>query len=85
MKPVTKRTRLRAGIKKVVHINGHVLRSNKLRGTHKPCITVQCVDGVFYGRRVKLPASELRQHFEQPRRNGAVVWIETRGEVEVFP
>lgn len=84
MRRITRKTTLRAGIKKVIHINGHVLRRNKQRGRKDPCITVQCTDGVFYGRRVKLPASELGQHFDRPRSNGAVVWIETRGKVEVY-
>lgn len=86
MRCVTQPTRLRAGIKKVVHINGAVIRANKKHGEDQPCITVQCIDGVFYGREVRFPAgTTLAQHFDQPRHNGAVVWLETRGVVEVMP
>jgi hypothetical protein len=86
MKIVTHRTRIRAGITKVVHINGAVLRANKRQSSNNPCLTVQCTDGVYYGRRVLFPKGVvLEQHFDQPRSNGAVVWLTTRSEVVVCP
>ena len=71
-------------MKKKIHINMHVIRSNKKNGTNNPVITVKTYKSNTYGHEVEiLGKSKVVYSPDKPLSCGARVWIETDGEVLV--
>jgi len=71
-------------LKKKIHINMHVIRSNKKNGTNDPVITVKTYKSNTYGHEVEiLGKSKVVYSPDKPLSCGARVWIETDGEVLV--
>ena len=71
-------------MKKKIHINMHVIRSNKKNGTNDPVITVKTYKSNTYGHEVDiLGKSKVVYSPDNPLPCGARVWIETDGEVLV--
>ena len=71
-------------MKKKIHINMHVIRSNKKNGTNDPVITVKTYKSNTYGHEVEiLGKSKVVYSPDKPLSCGARVWIETDGEVLV--
>ena len=69
-------------MKKKIHINMHVIRSNKKNGTNDPVITVKTYKSNTYGHEVEiLGDSKVVYSPEKPLSCGAKVWIETDAEV----
>ena len=69
-------------MKKKIHINMHVIRSNKKNGTNDPVITVKTYKSNTYGHEVDiLGNSKVVYSPDKPLSCGARVWIETDGEV----
>lgn len=76
----TKRAALagRAGPRKRIHVNKHVIAANAKTGANDPAITIQTSDGSFTCRRVLWEGvSEMVHDAEHPLSCGAKVWIET--------
>ncbi len=83
---VEKRTELRGRIKKVIHVNGSVIRRNKRTGAQEPHYTVKCVDGNFYCRAFQVNGTVVGvSNYTQRHRSGAVAWLETRDPMTLFP
>jgi hypothetical protein len=80
-----KRTpKLRAGTIKRLHVDQHVIRSNRSSGGDDPPVTVQlstgslkCSHAIIHGK------SELIYSPEKPLACGARLWVETRARVEI--
>ena len=71
-------------MKKKIHINMHVIRSNKKNGTNDPVITVKTYKSNTYGHEVDiLGNSKVVYSPDKPLSCGARVWIETDSEVLV--
>ena len=69
-------------MKKKIHINMHVIRSNKKNGTNDPVITVKTYKSNTYGHEVDiLGNSKVVYSPDKPLSCGARVWIETDGDV----
>ena len=69
-------------MKKKIHINMHVIRSNKKNGTNDPVITVKTYKSNTYGHEVDiLGNSKVVYSQDKPLSCGARVWIETDGDV----
>jgi len=69
-------------MKKKIHINMHVIRSNKKNGTNDPVITVKTYKSNTYGHEVDiLGKSRVVYSPDKPLSCGARVWIETDSEV----
>lgn len=69
-------------MKKKIHINMHVIRSNKKNGTNDPVITVKTYKSNTYGHEVDiLGNSKVVYSPDKPLSCGARVWIETDSEV----
>jgi|TARA_R110000822_G_scaffold6743_2_gene28386 hypothetical protein len=69
-------------MKKKIHINQHVIRSNKKNGTKNPVITVKTSKSNTYASEVDiLDKSKLVYRPDKPLSCGAKVWIETEGKV----
>ena len=72
------------GLKTVIHVNQHIIKSNRKHGRTDPVITAKNSRGNFYGHTVKITGEcEVMYRPEKPLRCGAHVWIETKGTVEV--
>jgi hypothetical protein len=77
---------IKAGTVKRIHVNGHVIRSNKKQGRDDPVFTVKTSKENTYGKTVCiLGPAMLVQDFDKRLASGAVAWIETRAEVEIYP
>lgn len=78
-------TLVKAGTIKRIHVNGAVIRRNKKEHRDDPVFTVKSNKKNTYGRTVCIRGpSMLVQDFEARLASGAVAWIETRAEVEIY-
>lgn len=74
---------------KRIHINQHVIRSNRTSGAREPVITVKDHRSNSYGSRVDIldaagqPVATVVYSPDKPLSCGATVWIETKSEVKV--
>ena len=72
-----KQLALTDGTIKRIHVNQHVLRTNRKNGTNDPPITVQTSAGSFTARTVYFSKGKTMYRPERPLGCGAVLWIET--------
>jgi len=64
-------------VKAKIHINQHVIRSNRKNGEVKPCITVKTYKANHYCHEVQLKGpSKVVYSPDKPLSCGAHVWIE---------
>tara|TARA_R100000995_G_scaffold65050_1_gene34109 strand:- start:2125 stop:2343 length:219 start_codon:yes stop_codon:yes gene_type:complete len=69
-------------MKKKIHVNQHVIRSNYKTGEKKPCLTVKTYKTNTYANEVEIKgASKVIYSPDKPLPCGARVWIETDAEV----
>ena len=69
-------------MKKKIHVNQHVIRSNKKNNENNPVITVKTYKDNVYGNEVQiLGESTVVYRPNKPLSCGAKVWIETRGDI----
>jgi hypothetical protein len=70
-------------MKKIIHINQHVIRSNSKTGEREPVITVKTYKDNNYASEVKVDGPcKIVYSPDKPLSCGAKVWIETEAEVE---
>ena len=71
-------------MKKRIHVNQHVIRSNKKNNENNPVITVKTYQDNVYGNEVQiLGESTVVYSPNKPLSCGAKVWIETDAEVVI--
>lgn len=76
--------------KTFIHVNQHVIRSNRKKKECKPVITVKDYKSNQYGHEVIIydkdgnEAARVKYRPEEPLSCGAHVWIETTNKVEVI-
>lgn len=69
-------------MKKLIHVNMHVIRSNQKYGLNDPVITVKTYKDNTYAHEVDiLGPSRVVYSPDKPLPCGARVWIETEAEV----
>ena len=77
-------------MKKVIHINQHVIRSNTKSGKQDPPITVKTYKSNTRARSVVIHDAQGREvarivyRPEKPLSCGAKVWIETKNELTII-
>jgi len=72
-------------MKKIIHINQHVIKSNYKNNKRDPVITVKTYKSNNYGHQVDiLGPSKVIYSPDKPLSCGAKVWIETDSEVIVI-
>ena len=71
-------------MKKVIHVNQHVIKSNRKTGERKPPLTVKTYKSNDYTKSVVIngPCRVIYSP-DKPLPCGATVWIETESEVEI--
>jgi len=69
-------------MKKIIHINQHVIRSNSKTGEREPVITVKTYKDNNYAHEVYVDGPcKIVYSPDKPLSCGAKVWIETQAEV----
>lgn len=69
-------------MKKIIHVNQHVIRANKKNGRNSPVITVKTYKSNDYVHEVEiLGPSKVIYSPDKPLPCGAKVWIETEAEL----
>ena len=69
-------------MKKVIHINQHVIKSNSKTGEREPVITVKTYKDNNYAHEVYVDGPcKIVYSPDKPLSCGAKVWIETQAEV----
>ena len=70
-------------MKKVIHINQHVIKRNSKTGEREPVITVKTYKDNNYASEVKVDGPcKIVYSPDKPLSCGAKVWIETQAEIE---
>jgi len=71
-------------MKTIVHVNQHVIKSNRKNGVQEPVLTVKTYKDNRYAHEVIIKGdSKIVYSPDKPLSCGAHVWIETMAEVEV--
>jgi hypothetical protein len=71
-------------MKTIVHVNQHVIKSNRKNKVQDPVLTVKTYKDNRYAHEVEiLGPSKIIYSPDKPLSCGAHVWIETEGEVVV--
>ena len=69
-------------MKTKIHVNQHVVRSNKKHGKKEPVLTVKTYKSNTYAHEVQINGpSKVIYSPDKPLSCGARVWIETESEV----
>ena len=72
-------------LKKYIHINQFVIKSNHKTGAREPVITCKTYKSNEYGHEVEiLGPCKVVYSPDKPLSCGAKVWIETAGEIKVI-
>ena len=72
-------------MKTIVHVNQHVIKSNRKNKVEDPVLTVKTYKDNRYAHEVEiLGPSKIIYSPDKPLSCGAHVWIETEGEVRVL-
>ena len=72
-------------MKTKIHVNQHVVRSNKKHGKKEPVLTVKTYKSNTYAHEVEIHGpSKVIYSPDKPLSCGARVWIETESEVVVL-
>jgi len=71
-------------MKTIIHVNQHVIKSNRKKGVNDPVLTVKTYKSNEYAHEVMIHGpSKVIYSPDQPLSCGAHVWIETQSPVEV--
>jgi len=76
-------------MKKIIHINQHIIKRNAKTGERNPVITCKTYNSNIYGHEVVIKDENgktvctIVYSPDKPLPCGAVVWLETKARVEV--
>ncbi len=72
-------------MKTIIHVNQHVVKSNRKNGVEDPVLTVKTYKENKYAHEVDIKGdSKVVYSPDKPLSCGAHVWIETQGEVTII-
>ncbi len=72
-------------MKTIIHVNQHVIKSNRKNGVEDAVLTVKTYKDNRYAHEVEvLGPSKVVYSPDKPLSCGAHVWIETQGEVTII-
>jgi hypothetical protein len=72
-------------MKTIIHVNQHVIKSNRKNGVNDPVLTVKTYKSNTYAHEVEISGpSKVVYSPNKPLSCGARVWIETQSEVKVI-
>tara|TARA_R100001369_G_scaffold18617_1_gene34117 strand:- start:2895 stop:3116 length:222 start_codon:yes stop_codon:yes gene_type:complete len=71
-------------MKTLIHVNQHVIKSNRKKKVEEPVLTVKTYKSNTYAHEVNIKGdSKVVYRPDKPLSCGAHVWIETQSEVEI--
>ena len=71
-------------MKTMIHVNQHIIKSNRKNGASDPVLTVKTYNDNTYAHEVLIKGdSKVVYSPDKPLSCGAHVWIETQGKVVV--
>lgn len=71
-------------MKTIIHVNQHIIKSNRKNGVTDPVLTVKTYQTTQYAHEVNIKGpSKLVYSPDKPLSCGAHVWLETQSEVEI--
>jgi hypothetical protein len=70
-------------MKRIIHVNQHVIKRNRKTGGNEPVITCKTYKETVYGTAVRFTSGTVVYRPDKPLSCGAHVWIETDNEVLV--
>lgn len=71
-------------MKTVIHVNQHVIKSNRANGANEPVLTVKTYKSNTYAHEVEIDGpSRVVYSPDKPLSCGAHVWIETNANVVI--
>jgi hypothetical protein len=71
-------------LKTIIHVNQHVIKTNRKNNADDPVLTVKTYKSNTYAKEVNIKGdSKVVYSPDKPLSCGAHVWIETQAEVEV--
>tara|TARA_R110000868_G_scaffold5366_7_gene32694 strand:+ start:8978 stop:9199 length:222 start_codon:yes stop_codon:yes gene_type:complete len=72
-------------MKTIIHVNQHIIKSNRKNGLKDPVLTVKTYKENIYAHEVDLKGpSKIVYRPDKPLSCGAHVWIETHSEVTII-
>ena len=72
-------------MKTMIHVNQHIIKSNRKNGASDPVLTVKTYKDNTYAHEVLIKGdSKVVYSPDKPLSCGAHVWIETQSEVEIL-
>ncbi len=72
-------------MKTIIHVNQHVIKSNRKNNAEEPVLTVKTYKDNKYAHEVEIDGpSKVVYSPDKPLSCGAHVWIETHGEVTII-
>lgn len=73
-----------ATMKKIIHVNQHIIRDNRKNDTRKPPLTCKTSKDNIYAKDIIIDGPcRIRYSPDKPLSCGAHVWIETESEITV--
>lgn len=78
-------------MKTIIHVNQHIIRSNKKTGTREPCLTIKTYKTNVYAHEAVIlddrgeEVAKVVYDPDKPLSCGARCWIETKNEVVTDP
>lgn len=70
-------------MKKIIHINQHVIKANSKTGDRNPVITCKTYKDNIYGFEVEFTNGKVVYSPDNPLSCGAKVWIETEDLINI--
>jgi len=72
-------------MKKIIHVNQHVIKANRKNGVENPVLTIKTYKDNIYAHEVEvLGPSKIIYSPDKPLSCGAHVWIETQADVLII-
>ena len=72
-------------MKTIIHVNQHVIKSNRKNGVNDPVLTVKTYKENLYAHEVDIKGDcKVIYSPDKPLSCGAHVWMETQGEVTII-
>ncbi len=72
-------------MKTIIHVNQHVIKSNRKTGSNHPVLTVKTYKENNYAHEVEIEGpSKIVYSPDKPLSCGAQVWIESQGKVTII-
>jgi len=72
-------------MKKIIHVNQHVIKANRKNGVEDPVLTIKTYKDNIYAHEVEvLGPSKIMYSPDKPLSCGAHVWIETQADVLII-